>query len=185
MATYCRIPARKRHPSPVRRRAFPLPALVLALALVPALALASCGVDGEVTVSNPPKPTDVASNADQADVDVIDDWASALAAGDVDAAARLFAIPSVAQNGLLYPIEDFDDARRFNASLPCGGELVEARDEGAFIVATFELRERPGAGTCGDGTGETASTAFVIEDGRIVEWRRVFDDEMPTPSRAT
>jgi hypothetical protein len=158
---------------------------VLLLALLAASSIAACGVDGEVTVSAPPEDPDVASDAGQADVDVIDDWARALAAGDVDGAARLFAIPSVAQNGLLYPIEDFDDARRFNASLPCGGELVEARDEGAFVVATFELRERPGAGTCGDGTGETATTAFVIEDGRIVEWRRVFDDEMPTPSRAT
>ena len=165
-----------------------LRALVPALTLVLAATLASCGVDGEVTVTATPEaeaPSDVATDADQADVDVIDDWASALAAGDVDGAARLFAIPSVAQNGLLYPIKDFDDARRFNASLPCGGELVEARDEGAFVVATFELRERPGAGTCGDGTGETATTAFVIEDGRIVEWRRVFDDGTPTPSRAT
>jgi hypothetical protein len=169
----------------VRRRAVSLPALVLTIALVLALTLASCGVDGEVTVSASPEPTDVASDADQADVDVIDDWARALAAGDVDGAARLFAIPSVAQNGLLYPISDFDDARRFNASLPCGGEPGEARDQGAFVVATFELRERPGAGTCGDGTGEMATTAFVIEDGRIVEWRRVFDDGTPTPSRAT
>ena len=138
-----------------------------------------------MTATATPEGSDVASDADQADVDVIDDWARALAAGDVDEAARLFAIPSVAQNGLLYPIQDFDDARRFNASLPCGGELVEARDEGDFVVATFELRERPGAGTCGDGTGETATTVFVIEDGRIVEWRRVFDDGTPTPSRAT
>jgi hypothetical protein len=158
---------------------------VLLLAFLAVSSVTACGVDGEVTVSAPSEDSDVASDADQADVDVIDDWARALAAGDVDGAARLFAIPSVAQNGLLYPIEDFDDARRFNASLPCGGELVEARDEGAFVVATFELRERPGAGTCGDGTGETATTAFVIEDGRIVEWQRVFDDGTPTPSRAT
>jgi limonene-1,2-epoxide hydrolase len=172
----------------VRFRAVPLRALIPTLALVLALTLASCGTDGEVAVTATPEteaPTDIATDADQADVDVIDDWASALAAGDVDGAARLFAIPSVAQNGLLYPIQDFDDARRFNASLPCGGELVEAREKGAFVIATFVLRERPGAGTCGDGTGETATTAFVIEDGRIVEWRRVFDDGTPTPSRAT
>ena len=40
-------------------------------------------------------------------------------------------------------------------------------------VATFRLTERPGPGVCGQGTGETAQTAFVIEDGEIVEWRRV------------
>jgi limonene-1,2-epoxide hydrolase len=177
----------KRHP-PVVPQAVPLPALVLALALVSTLALAGCGTDGEVTVSAESAGTtssEVAGDADPADVEVIDEWARTLAAGDADGAARLFAIPSVAQNGLLYPIDDFADARRFNASLPCGGELVEAQDEGNFVVATFVLRERPGAGTCGDGTGETATTAFVIEDGRIVEWRRVFDDGTPTPSRAT
>jgi hypothetical protein len=150
------------------------------------VALASCGTDGEVTVTAETETSSgVAGDADQDDVDVIDDWARALAAGDVDAAAKLFAIPSVAQNGLLYPITDFDDARRFNASLPCGGKLVEAREEGRFILATFRLRERPGAGACGDGTGEEAVTAFVIEDGRIVEWRRVIETGAPTPSRAT
>jgi hypothetical protein len=91
----------------------------------------------------------------------------------------------VAQNGLIYPIEDIDDARRFNASLPCGGELVEAQSRGRFVFATFRLVERPGAGACGDGTGETATTAFVIENGRIAEWRRVFEERTPTPSRAT
>jgi hypothetical protein len=157
----------------------------LLLALLAVSSLAACGVDGEVTVSAPSEPTDVASDADQADVDVIDDWARALAAGDVNGAARFFAIPSVAQNVLLFPIENFDDARRFNASLPCGAELVRAEREGDFTVATFVLKERPGPGTCGDGTGETATTAFVIENGRIVEWRRVDDDRPPAPSRST
>jgi predicted small lipoprotein YifL len=157
----------------------------LLLALLAVSSLAACGVDGEVTVSAPSEPTDVASDADQADVDVIDDWARALAAGDVNGAARFFAIPSVAQNVLLFPIENFDDARRFNASLPCGAELVRAEREGDFTVATFVLKERPGPGTCGDGTGETATTAFVIENGRIVEWRRVDDDGPPAPSRST
>lgn len=172
----------------MRRFAAPLPAYVLAIAFVLALPLASCGVDGEVTVTATPEetaPADVAGDADQADVEVIDQWARALAAGDVDGAAELFAIPSVAQNGLIYPIEDIDDARRFNASLPCGGELVEAQSRGRFVFATFRLIERPGAGACGDGTGETATTAFVIENGRIAEWRRVFEERTPTPSRAT
>jgi hypothetical protein len=158
------------------------------MALVLAVALASCGTDGEVTVTASPETetsSEVAGDADQAEVDVIDAWARALAAGDVDGAARFFAIPSVAQNVLLFPIENFDDARRFNASLPCGAELVRAEHEGDFTVATFVLKERPGPGTCGDGTGETAMTAFVIEDGRIVEWRRVDDDGPPAPSRAT
>jgi hypothetical protein len=62
---------------------------------------------------------------------------------------------------------------------------VRAERAGDFTVATFVLQERPGPGTCGDGTGQTAMTAFVIEDGRIVEWRRVVDEGPPAPSRAT
>jgi hypothetical protein len=181
-----RLSAIKRQTPVVRWRSVSLRALVPASALVLALTLAACGTDGEVTITAETQTSSgIAGDADQADVDVIDRWARALAAGDVDRAAGLFAIPSVAQNGLLYPISDFDDARRFNASLPCGGELVEARDEGDFVIATFRLRERPGAGACGDGTGETAMTAFLIEDGRIVEWRRVVDTRAPAPSRAT
>jgi hypothetical protein len=148
------ISERKRHPSAVPRLSALLRALVPALALVTALALASCGTDGEVTVTATPESSaDVSGNPDPGDVDVIDEWARTLAAGDVDGAARLFAIPSVAENGLLYPISNFDDAVRFNASLPCGAELVEARGDGGFVIATFVLRERPGPGSCGDGTG--------------------------------
>ncbi len=172
----------------MRWRSGSLRALVPALALVLALTLAACGIDGEVTVTASPEAEtspEVAGDADPADVEVIDQWARTLAAGDIDEAAHFFAIPSVAQNGLLYPIEDFDDAVRFNASLPCGAELVEARDNGDFVIATFVLHERPGPGSCGDGTGEEAMTAFVIEDGRIVEWRRVIETGAPTPSRAT
>ena len=181
----------KRHPPVVPRPAVPLPVLVLVLALVPALPLASCGTDGEVTVSAAPEgtpaaPGEVPGDADPAEVEVIDDWARTLTAGDLDGAARLFAIPSVAENGgSVLEISDLDDARLFNATLPCGAELVRAEREGDFTVATFRLTERPGPGACGSGTGETAMTAFVIADGRIVEWRRVAEGGIRAPQRAT
>jgi hypothetical protein len=128
---------------------------------------------------------EIPGGADPAGVQVIDDWATTLREGDVDGAARYFAIPSVAENGpILVEIRDLDDARMFNASLPCGAELVRAVSEGDFIVATFELTERPGPGSCGSGTGEAAQTAFVIEDGRIVEWRRVGLGGEAPPSRS-
>ena len=141
--------------------------VVLYLPLV--LSLLACGSE------DPPSPaTQVPGNAAPADVAVIDEWSRALAAGDVDAAAAFFALPSVAENGpIVVEIEDRDDARAFNASLPCGARLVKARSEGDFTVATFRLFERPGAGVCGAGSGDQARTAFVIEDERIVEWRRV------------
>jgi hypothetical protein len=138
-----------------------------------AFVLAGCGGGGDEPSSSG-SAQGVAGDADPGDVRVIDDWVTALRRGDVDAAAHYFAIPSVAENGpLLVQIESLDDARRFNQSLPCGARLVRAETKGQFTTATFRLVERPGPGTCGPGTGETAETSFVIRGGKIVEWRRV------------
>lgn len=133
-------------------------------AFLAALVLAACG-DAE---------REIPGGADPAGAEVIDEWATALREGDLDAAAGFFALPSVAQNGSVpFRIRDLGDARLFNASLPCGARLTSATPEGRFILATFTLTERPGPGTCGEGTGEQAQTAFRIEDGEIIEWRRV------------
>ena len=135
------------------------------------ITLAGCGGGGGSESGGEPK---VAGDADPGDVRVIDAWVTALRRGDVDAAARYFAIPSVAENGsLLIHIRNLDDARRFNESLPCGARLVRAETQGQFTTATFRLTERPGPGICGPGTGGAAKTSFVIRHGRIVEWRRV------------
>jgi hypothetical protein len=126
----------------------------------------------------------VAGDADPGDVRVIDAWVTALRGGDVDTAARYFAIPSVAENPpLLINIRDLDDARRFNESLPCGARLVRAETQGQFTTATFRLTERPGPGNCGPGTGASAKTSFVIRDGKIVEWRRVDAGGAEAPGR--
>jgi hypothetical protein len=141
-----------------------------------AIAMVGCGGGSDEGDEAPEIP----GGADRAKVEVIDRWARELSAGDVEAAAELFAIPSVAQNVRIYVIESPADARSFNASLPCGATLVEARPEGELIIATFELTERPGPGRCGEGTGNEAATAFGIVDGKIAEWRRVVpDDELP------
>jgi hypothetical protein len=115
---------------------------------------------------------------------VIRDWADDLRGGDLEAAADHFQLPSLAQNGTA-PIEltTRDQVRAFNASLPCGAELTEAEDHGHYTIATFELTERPGAGECGTGVGETAKTAFVIEEDLITRWIRVVDeDELAPPA---
>jgi len=147
----------------------------LSLAILAAI-LAACGGgegDPAATSAPPSEEESPTADADPAAVEVIDAWAMALAEGDVDAAARFFAIPSVAQNGPTLRITSRAEARLFNATLPCGAELTGAETEGEFTIATFELTERPGRGICGSGTGAKAQTAFVIEDGEIVEWRRV------------
>jgi hypothetical protein len=144
---------------------------LIALALSAMLA-AGCGSNeeggGDVSV---------AGDADPEAVEVIEGWADDLRTGEIEAAADYWGLPSVAQNGTP-PLElkSRDDVIAFNESLPCGAELIRAERQGKFTVATFELTERPGPGKCGPGTGETARTAFVIEDGKIVEWLRAADE---------
>jgi hypothetical protein len=113
---------------------------------------------------------------------VIRDWADTLRRGDVRGAAELFALPSIVSNGTP-PIElrTRAAARLFNASLPCGARLIRTSSAGRYTTAVFRLTERPGPGSCGQGTGLTARTSFVISGGKIREWRRVPD--RPEPSR--
>jgi hypothetical protein len=164
-----------------------LPLFAVAIALA---ALAGCGEGDDAepgaASDDAPRTADVAGEADPGDVEVIAAWSEALRRGDIDAASKSFAIPSVAENPpLLIRIDSEADARAFNESLPCGGRLIRAESEGEFTTATFRLTERPGPGRCGTGTGETAKTAFVIRDGAIVEWRRVGEGQPATPGRVT
>ncbi len=136
------------------------------------LVLSACGSGSSGTATA--DVTTVRGNADADDVAVIEGWAQALKRGDVGAAAGYFAVPSVAENGpLLMRIHNPEQARAFNASLPCGAFVIRAQSVGRFTTATFRLTERPGPGLCGPGTGGTAQTSFVIRDGKIAEWRRV------------
>jgi hypothetical protein len=132
------------------------------------MGLSACGGGGEGAKEEPGAQLEGPAE----DVEVIRDWAEAVAESDIDEAAEFFAIPSVAENGLTYEIETRADARFFNDSLPCGATLESTSVEGEFITATFELTERPGQGPC-PGSGNLAQTSFVIEDGLIIEWRRV------------
>jgi len=152
-------------------------ARALSVTLALGLVLAGCGghaenltIPGDVGVA----PADVPGGANPADVKVIEGWVGALRRGDIGAAASYFAIPSVAENGVLLRIRSPRDAKLFNAGLPCGARVIRAVSAGRFTTATFRLSERrgPGAG-CGAGTGGKAETSFVIRDGKIAEWRRV------------
>jgi hypothetical protein len=153
---------------------------------------------GQGTVPTPaPTGAPAAANA----VSVIRAWSDALRHGDVQSAARYFALPSVMVNGsdgageaLVITIGDRAQAEAANASLPCGARLITTDRRGRYVNALFRLTERPGPGgtDCGDGAGTTARTNFVIAHGRIVEWLRAPDDpgdngssrapQAPTPS---
>jgi hypothetical protein len=157
---------REKAPKAAKRR------LIAATASLIALLSAGCGGSngGSATTTEARVP----GGADPADVQVIEGWVDALRRGDIDAAAGYFAIPSVAENGAIIRIHSVDQAKLFNAALPCGATLIRAVSAGKFTTGTFKLSERrgPGAG-CGLGVGGTAQTSFVIRDGKIAQWRRV------------
>jgi hypothetical protein len=132
-------------------------------------ALSGCGSSGD-------EDTTIRGGADSETVQVIKGWADELRAGDVAAASERFALPAVVQNGTPpLRLTTREQVESFNRSLPCGAKLTEAVSVDRFTIATFELTERPGPGECGDGTGETAKTAFVVRMGLITQWRRVVD----------
>ncbi len=152
---------------PVRR---PIAAVLAVLAVVLAVLFVIRGSSGD---SEPAAA--VPGGADPELVRVIVDWARAESSGDSAAAASYFALPSFAQNGFTFHIETFDQARKFNASLPCGAVVEEATEEGRYIIVTFRLGDKANSNDCGAGAGQTARTAFLIDHGKIVEWRRVPD----------
>lgn len=147
----------------------------LAVAVATAALGAGCGGDD----SGGP---DVPGDADPEDARVIDEWSTALREGDVEAAADHFEVPSIAQNGTPpLELESREAVIAFNEALPCGAELIRAEQRDRYTVATFELTERPGEGSCGPGVGTEARTAFVIRDGKIAAWIRAADEFVEPP----
>jgi hypothetical protein len=154
-----------------------------------ALGAAACGGGGDdrpraaATPSATTEPEATAepesSRADAADVRVVRDWADTLRAGRIRAAARYFALPSLVSNGTPpIKLQTRAEAEFFNRTLPCGAKLIDTEPAPhGFFIATFRLTERPGAGECGSGTGETARTAFRVRDDHITDWLRVQDIE--------
>jgi hypothetical protein len=118
------------------------------------------------------------------EVAVIRGWSDALRAGHVNKAASYFALPVAVADGTnpLRPLADRAAVRQFNRGLPCGARLEETeRGPNSLVIATFRLTERPGPGSCGEGTGHRAWTAFLIRDRLIVQWLRVANPEGSEP----
>jgi hypothetical protein len=167
----------------------------MAVALL-ALGLASCGssADDRFELRTPGtddvelRVREVEGSAKQrrgkptrAEVAVIRGWSDALRAGHVADAARFFQVPANVDDGVRGRRELPDRAaiEAFNRGLACGERLLSTRrGDGAFVIGTFRLTERPGRGTC-VGVGEPAATAFLIRGGRIAAWLRV-----PVPAGA-
>jgi len=169
--------------------------LAISAALVAALGLAACGSSSRSSTAThraaappataTPPPTSHAAPIPPATghalpstaqpEDVIRAWADTLRRGQIAAAARFFAVPTIVANGG-QPLRLSSRAaiRFFNETLPCGAVLIGTeRAPHGFVIATFRLTERPGPGVCGSGVGQTARTAFKIRHGLIEDWLRV------------
>ena len=110
---------------------------------------------------------------------IVESWSHAVNAGDNEAAAALFADGAVViQDGRRSTLAGADEAVAFNASLPCGGRIVEQLRAGDEVTATFTLTPRPEQ-TC-DGSGEPAVALFRITDGKITLWH-----QLPSPAADT
>jgi hypothetical protein len=153
-----------------------------------AIAGAGCGANASSASRSAHTHARAGASADPGAVSVIRAWATALRRGDVNGAARYFALPSEFVNGPYdaVTIRTEAQARAVNETLPCGAQLISVDRHGHYVSALFRLtgRSGPHAG-CGSGIGQLARTDFVIAKGRIVEWIRAPDsgsDGSPGPS---
>jgi hypothetical protein len=109
---------------------------------------------------------------------VVRAWNESVNSGDNEAAAKLFAPGAeVIQAGESFTLETEAQAIRFNASLPCSGEILELETAGDTVTATFLLADR-GTIEC-DGPGAEVTAAFRVRDGKIVLWH-----QLPSSSRS-
>ena len=150
----------------------------MAILLLAALALTGCAstamLPGHHANSRPVGQD--GPPADPAQVAVVRGWATALRAGDIRRAAGYFHLPMVFDNGQRIQVHTLAQAEAVNVTLPCGAAVISAFREGRFIDVLFRLTARRGRGggrhACGSGVGETARTAFLVRDGRILAWVR-------------
>ena len=133
-------------------------------------------------IAAPGKSLDEIEPVTRGEERVIRGWAASLRHGHVGRAARYFRLPALVSNGTSpLPITTRAQARQFNRALPCGAIVVRLeRSVHHFVATTFRLVERPGPGSCGDGVGRLARTAFLIKHGLIAQWFRLPDPPQQT-----
>jgi ketosteroid isomerase-like protein len=113
---------------------------------------------------------------------LIAEWAEAVRKGDSERAASFFALPAIVAQSDTIQLATREDAKAFNAGLPCGARLLEVQHNGRFIIGTFRLTDRPGQ-TC-QATGQLVRVAFVILQRHFTEWREMPDTPGAAPGPA-
>jgi ketosteroid isomerase-like protein len=180
---------------PMRRR---IPLALLAAATV---AAAGCGHDaserfglttpperpGAAPLAATPTPTQRRQpRPTQRDAErlrpLIAAWAEAVRKGDSERAANFFALPAIVAQSDTIQLATHEDAKAFNAGLPCGARLLEVQHDGRFIIGTFRLTERPGQ-VC-QASGQLVRVAFVILQRHFTEWREIPDTPGAEPGPA-
>lgn len=148
--------------------------MLRALALLTAMSALLCGCFDSKHVrtnSAPPARTVALPPAPPADVGTARLWSNFLDDGLVEQAAHLFTVPAVVQNGgPPARLTSYAQILAFNAGLPCGAKFARSYARGRYVVAVFVLVDRPGH-DCGVDYGHEAATEFLVQGGRIAEWR--------------
>ena len=112
---------------------------------------------------------------------VIRGWLLALERQDYEQAAYYFAPGAIIDQGRPFRLKTANQARNFNASLPCRAELIALRDEGRRVLATFQLHEGPGGGCSG-----LVKVHYTIREGKFTEWRQLPNIRNgPAPSQSS
>ena len=148
----------------------------LAVVALAAIALGACGEKAEPEIGARPEATAaIPGGADpgrrRGDRRLGADAQQRRHRGAAPSTSRSRAWPRTGRT--LIGSSDLDDARLQRLAALRRDPDEGGRARASSSIATFRLTERPGPGTCGAGTGPQAQTAFVIEDGKIAEWRRV------------
>ncbi len=105
-------------------------------------------------------------------------WSDAINRGDDASAAALFASGAeIVQGGAATRLETQEQARAWNAGLPCAGKIVGLSTTGEVVTATFLLGHRNGH-TC-DGPGARAVAAFRVHAGKILLWHELGAEPAP------
>ena len=104
-------------------------------------------------------------------------WSAALNNGRFDRAASFFAENALVEQTEELRLRDRDAAVAFNRSLPCKSKVTDLKAEAGATVAAFDLEPGPGGGQACAGD---ARVRFVIERGRIKEWRQLRGPQGPS-----
>jgi hypothetical protein len=99
---------------------------------------------------------------------VIRGWLLALERQDYEQAAYYFAPGAIIDQGHPFRLRTAKQARNFNASLPCRADLIDLKDEGRRVLATFQLHKGPGGGCSG-----LVKVRYTIRKGKFTEWRQL------------